>query len=224
MTKKHGPFGYVYKRVLPAVILSFSAALSLAQEYTLNPELLRLSKSQAQLDLSAFAKSGDFLNLGLNNPEELRAAALGDPIKEFLVPLEKLQQFESDQNPLDLLQDTGKVTYPVVVGQDAKSSITLQWLDQKWATQSSGDPEYIRLMTSIRSDLAKLKNRNKADYFEVKVPALKVYFVGELDNGKLMLTPIRQDTRFKLSKGRSLPAEQAFKAIAPEAKKREPSS
>jgi hypothetical protein len=62
------------------------------------------------------------------------------------------------------------------------------------------------------------EGRSADHYFEVKVPALNLGFVGTRKEGRLFLTPLFDVPRFQLKRGATLPAEEVFKAIQPAAR------
>lgn len=158
------------------------------------------------------------LQLGFETKEEVRTAKLDVPLPEFMVRLDELQKFKEGEDPSKILHSTGRLTFPLLVQGAPRSSVTLERREKGWEAVSYGAPNHIRLLAEERARLMKNEGRSAGDYFEVKVPALNLGFVGSRKEGRLFLTPLFDVPRFQLKKGATLPAEEVFKAIQPAAR------
>lgn len=61
--------------------------------------------------------------------------------------------------------------------------------------------------------LAQQEGRPPADYFEVRVPALNVTFIGRRRGAGVFLSPVIDHAGFRFQKGQTLPADQALAAM-----------
>jgi hypothetical protein len=155
----------------------------------------------------------NFADLGFASPEEVRSATLGEPFGEFMIRLDRLREYQSGANAAALLTATGRLTYPVLVGEQMRSSLTVGRGDGGWASVAFGAPKYSRALSEVRDRLRREDGRPAGDYFEVRVPALNVSFVGRQGDQGLALTPILDDPRFGFVRGQTLPAARALAAM-----------
>jgi hypothetical protein len=170
----------------------------------------------AQAALRTFTRlvnEDNYRDLGFDNPKEIRSATLGVSMPEYLIRLDELRSYQSGQDPAPLLHATGRVTLFVLVGGVTRSSIALSLQGQTWEPVGYGSPQYGRSLDSARTQLATREGRSAAEYFEVRVAALNVTFVGAYQGGQLFLTPVRPDQRFGFESGSTLPAGDALKAM-----------
>jgi hypothetical protein len=157
--------------------------------------------------------------LGFRDPRELDQAVVGVPIREYIIPLDRLKEFEpSTTNPESLLNSTNRVTMPVLVNQSARSAITLEMVEGKWTAVSYGGSNFVSELTTLRSELALRDDNPESEYFEVKVPALNVVLLGSQRNGDIFLTSLLDDDRFGLRRGESLPAAALLERLLPAAR------
>lgn len=206
------------KRILVTcfLIVAFAAPAPGQQAPTAYPQDRQGADSVAREALETFGllvNEQNFRDLGFESPDEVRTAALGEPFQQFMVPLDRLREYQADQETTAILTATGLLTYPVLVGENVRSSLAVGRGDEGWSAQSYGGPQYIRLLAEARSRLSREESRPPAEYFEVRVPALNVSFVGSRGEQGVVLTPVLDDARFGFVRGESLPAERALSAL-----------
>ena len=151
--------------------------------------------------------------MGFDSPEQVRSATLGPLLEDFMVRLDELRKYESGKDPGPLLQRTGRATFPVLVQDRTRSSVTLASESGRWTAVSFGAPKYARALSEVRSQLSQQEGKPPSDYFEVRVPALNVTFIGRRRDGRILLSPVVEDPRFGFKRGQTLPAEEAFAAM-----------
>lgn len=198
------------------VIAILAAPAAGQQATTYGPQDRQGADSVAREALRTFDQlvtERNFRELGFESPDEVRTAALGEPFQQFVVPLDRLREYQAGQETTAILTATGLLTYPVLVGENVRSSLAVGRGEEGWSAQSYGGPQYIRLLTEERSRLSREESRPPAEYFEVRVPALNVNFVGSRGEQGVVLTPVLDDARFGFVRGESLPAERALSAL-----------
>ncbi len=160
----------------------------------------------------------NYEELGFESRNELGSATLGTPIEEFMIGLDELRAYEPDQRGLVAISPTRRLTYPVLVGDNLRSSLTVGRGEEGWAAMSFGAPSYSQLLSAARESLSKGDSRQATDCFEIRVPALNVSFVAKREGGGLVLTPLLDDSRFGFERGSALPLKRVLEALAPVAR------
>lgn len=206
------------RKTLIALLLASLAALPCAaQTAAVDASTMREATAEAERALQSLTRlvtKDNQRQMGFESLEEVRAAKLGLPVHEFFIRLDELQKYEPGQDPAKLLRGTGQVTFPVVVQERTRSSVTLRRLDNRWEAAAFGAPSYTRLLEETRTQLAKGDGRSPAEYFEVKIPALNLSFLGSrAGDGRLLLAPLLDTPRFGFRKGVAQPAEEVLKAV-----------
>jgi hypothetical protein len=182
---------------------------------------MRVATQTAQNGLVSFAQlvtADNFRAMGFTRPDEVRSAVLGPPLPEFMVRLDELRAFQRGQDPGALLHPNNRVTFPVRVANATRTALTVERRGTGWSVASYGAARYGPLLDGTRERLARQDNRDPSDYFEVRVPALNVSFVGARRDSRIALTPVMNDARFGFRAGTTLPAEDALLAMGPAAR------
>jgi hypothetical protein len=167
---------------------------------------------------AALVTKENFKAMGFDNPDQVRTARVGTPVEQFTIGLDDLQRYEPGADLSGLLHRTERLTYPVLVQGRTRSSLTLRRQDNRWEVESFGSPNYARLLNELRGRLVAESNRSPLEYFEVRVPALNVAFLGHVQDGGLFLTPVFDTPRFEFKRGVTLSAEEVMTAIVPAAR------
>ncbi|HEX5758339.1 MAG TPA: hypothetical protein VF121_04035 [Thermoanaerobaculia bacterium] len=205
------------RRLLSFLLCASCAAAATAQRPTVYGDDERKSAAavagEALQTFGRLVNERNYAELGFVSPDEPRSATLGEPIQEFMIRLDRLREYGSGQDTAGILTATDRLTYPVLVGEETRSSLTVGGGERGWAALSFGAPKYSRLLTEVRDRLSREEKRPAADYFEVRVPALNVSFVARQAGQSLALTPILDDPRFGFVRGQTLPAERALAAM-----------
>jgi hypothetical protein len=156
--------------------------------------------------------------LGFATPAQADKAGLGMPFREYLVGLNDLAAWTTAGDAAKLLRGGDEYTFPVLVGEDVRSSISVARIDAAWKPVSFGSPGRARTISEVRAASAR-DGKAAASFSLVVVPALYVQFLGRLEGGRLLLTPLRDDQSVEFKKGAELPAEVVFGKLAPLARK-----
>ena len=159
----------------------------------------------------------NYKEMGFDNLADLKVAKLGTPIEDYMVPLDKLANYKTSVSPADILTKTNKINYPVLVNDQAKSSITISMTNGKWGPVAFGGSKMIKL---ISEGLQKTKQSGVAatSCFTVRIPALNLYFIGYKSSDNLVLVPLFDDVSLGLKFGESINADKVFSLISPIAK------
>ncbi len=155
---------------------------------------------------------------------------LGKPFPIVRIDFGKLLAFRPDKAPTTLLVPTNEFIYPVTVDGKIRSSLTVTKVrpDHKtgkaWRTTVYGRAGVIQLLDETVKIGAFSPMR-----FLATIPELNRYFLGDIKDGKFIITPIGPAPHFKEKEGTPLmqgkistplPAERVFEELVPEAKRR----
>ena len=146
--------------------------------------------------------------MGFNSLEEVKNAQLAEPLPIFHVALDKLKGYQGDQDPNGLLTASPETIYPVAVGGQVRSSVTLVKKDNSYTAASFGNAAIVQALTRYRT-------ANTPGAFAVRIPALGIYMLGNRIENRLVLTPIVEDSRLPFRPGVAVPAEEVWKAVGP---------
>jgi hypothetical protein len=162
----------------------------------------------------------NFKAMGFESLDEVKAAALGEPLALFYVRLDQLREFQPGTDPNTLLTDVGQMIYPVTVREQTRSSIVVAKTEETWKAVRFGGPNLIKAVAEVRKGSPPSTTAAPAvsASFLVEVPALKVYFLGSRSDQRLTLTPLLDDPTVKFKAGVPMPAEEALGALVPIAK------
>jgi hypothetical protein len=167
--------------------------------------------------LRKLADGDNYSSMGFESAGEAGQAELGEPLVLFYVRLDELRKFRPEVAPISLLKGGAKVQYPVVVGGQVRSSITLDNNGRGWDAVSYGGGKAARAVQTVRSGLAKSGDQLKPPYFLVDVLALGLSFIGALQGDKLLLVPVHEDRQARWKPGTPLAADRVFTELVRDA-------
>lgn len=200
------------------IILLMFVSQTSAQQASIKVEELRPAASQALETFGKIVNEQNFMRMGFKSAEEVKTAQLGAPFQEFMVKLNRLQRYEPGEDPNQLL-DGGHIAYiPVNVQTETRSSIMMVRDKDQWKAVSYGSANLVKLLASLRSRLIRNTDLPISSFFAVRIPALKLYFIGYRKNQQLMLTPILDNAEYKFKSGTPILGEEVFKTLLPYAK------
>lgn len=157
-----------------------------------------------------------YKKLGFESAEEADRARLEAPMRILMVRLDQLREYRPGTKISEMLEDTHEVRYPISVDGQVRTSVVMHQIEGKWQVAKFGRPALTQAVTAV---VRKHVARTPAEgLFEVKIPALNLYFVGWEAESSLMLTATMDDSRFDLKQGEELDAKQLFTRIAPYAR------
>jgi hypothetical protein len=152
----------------------------------------------------------NFRQMGFDKPEDVRAARLDRPLRQFQVPLDRLRSYAPGSDPAGLLTGGDSLLYPILVGTEVKSSIVLEGGPTGWRASSFGGPRFARFVAAART-----QGGAGAGEFVVRVPALNLFFLGQRSGSDLVLVPLLDDARLPLKTGARVPAKEVFDRLVP---------
>ena len=158
--------------------------------------------------LRALVTEQNYKNLGFDSVSEVKNAALGAPLPVYEIGLDRLKGYEAGQDGNALLTPTEEILYPVAVGGETRSSVSVVKKERGYVPSSFGK-------ASIAKGLARFRGQDTAATFAVHIPILGLYFLGRRIEGRLMVTPVVESTRPPLRAGAIVPIEEIVKAIGP---------
>jgi hypothetical protein len=164
--------------------------------------------SNALATLRKLVTEQNFKSMGFNSLDEVKSAQLSDPLPMSNFGLDRLKNYQAGQDANTLLSPSTETIYPVTLGGEVRSSVTLVKKDSGYAVASFGNAEVVKSLTRYR-------NANTPGAFVVRIPTLGIYMLGSRVGNRLMLTPIVEDTRLPFRPGVAVPADDVLKALAP---------
>jgi hypothetical protein len=147
----------------------------------------------------------NYREMGFDSRDDVSRAGIGEPWSMFNIGLDQLKRYQPNADVNALLAPSADTIFPVTVNGQVKSSITVTKGEGGYKASSFGNAPVVKELS---------KHRQSAGSFVVRVPALNMYYVGSRVEGRLMLTPIIDDTRLKFQAGVAVPAEQLLEQLA----------
>lgn len=169
--------------------------------------------------LAELAKGDNAARMGFAAPGDAEKSELAAPLSDFIVGLDDLRSWQPGTDPMSLLRPTGLVVYPVTTGGAVRSSVTLKKQDSAWQAVAFGAPAQSQAVAGARASVADKAKVAENKTFQVRIPAYNLVFVGYVDSGRLMLTPVVDTQRYGLSAGVAIAADQVFARIKPDAER-----
>ncbi|MBN1210357.1 MAG: hypothetical protein JXB05_36225 [Myxococcaceae bacterium] len=154
--------------------------------------------------------------LGFDTVEEARSGKLGEPIPVFMIRLDSLKSYRGEE-PGRLLMDTQRFVYPVQVAGEVRTAVEVRQVDGRWETARIGAAQKIRALDKNRRAVERSTGALPTDFFEVRIPALNMIFLGHHDAEGLMLTPLVDDASLQLQAGRPELASKVLASLVPAA-------
>jgi hypothetical protein len=172
--------------------------------------------SRTVQELPKLVNAGNHRALGFNSVDEARSGKLGEPIPVFMIRLDSLKSYRGEE-PGRLLVDTQRFVYPVQVASEVRTAVEVRNVNGKWETARIGAAQKIRAMDKNRRAVERSTGALSTDFFEVRIPALNMIFLGHHDAEGLMLTPLVDDASQQLQAGRSELASKVLARLVPAA-------
>ena len=189
------------------------------------PAISKLKSSAAEsqpaatsglVEFKRLVNSTNFRSYGFQSVEEAASATLGQPAVAFLVRLDQLRDYQASTDATRLLTGADKVFYPVMAGNQVRSSIVVIKGSAGWKATSFGGPQFIQRLMQARESVTP-----GTPTMEIEVLALSAFFLGELRAGRsgagdsLYLTPLASQPELNLKVGVADQASRIFAQLAP---------
>ena len=205
---------YACAAVLAMMVVMQSTSASAAE----SPQAATEEAQRSLAALQEITTEQTYKGLGFESPEEVKSATLGSPLQVFTVRLDALRDYQPQTDPNSLLVDSHQIIYPVIVGGQQRSSMTMRELDGKWQVASFGKPTLTKALVQTRQRHIESTKVPIESVFVVNIPALNLHFIGRRDGSALLLTPLASDPSLKVEEGQSIEAQAVFNTLAPRAR------
>jgi hypothetical protein len=192
-----------------ALLLVFAAGCRKEEQATAPPPPATQAQEAASSAIRTFQQlvtEQNYRSLGFESVDEVKTAALGQPLTVSTIGLEQLKAYRQGTDVNSLLTPSPDALYPVTANGQVRSSVTITKVEGGYRASSFGNAEIIKALS---------KYREATTAFAVRVPALNLYYLAQRADNKLLLTPIADDTRLKLSIGKAVPAEDVLNQLVP---------
>lgn len=201
------------KILLTALLLTLGSSTAASAQ----PQDVRTAQAERTLqELSQLVNKENHRSMGFESVDEARSGKLGEPIPVFMIRLDHLQQYRGE-DPGRLLTDIQRAVYPVQVAGEVRTTVELQAVNGRWETTRIGGARKIRAIEQHRRSAMRASGMQTSDFFEVRIPALNMVFLGHHDAEGLMLTPLVDDASLQLQAGRPEQASRVLSRLVPQA-------
>ena len=189
----------------PAITLA--AQIPPAWPGPVGPDPLTAAKN-ALVELRALAAGGGERILGIS-AASAAAATLGQPMRAYTVPVERLRAHAPGQATAPLVVATQSYVYPVVTGGQEVTTIEVSEIGGRWVGHAYGRASLARSIAAYRTaPTDKL----------IFVPSANELFIGKGEGEQLRVTPISTSTKLGLVEGREITGAAAAQQLVPEAR------
>jgi len=161
--------------------------------------------------LQQFVTASNYQAMGFASAGEVKGAQLGSPLNLYNIGLDALRSYETSTDVNKLLVLSNESVYPVTVGGEVKSSVSIVKLENGYQVSSFGNAKAI-------ASLARFRQAAPSDEFIVRVPALNIQFLGRRLEGRVLLVPTMEDSRLKVAVGEAVPLDVVLGQLVPLAK------
>lgn len=153
-------------------------------------------------------------DLGFRSQAEIAQARLGIPIPESRVSLADLEGYAPGTAPRTLLKPTGRLIYPILVGEAARSSVIVAERGNRWSVVAIGFAPTAEALQRVRARAAAgPPTHDVHDYALIDVPALSMKFLGRLEGTGVELIPLFDVPRYGFKSGKRTAAPAAFQKM-----------
>ena len=148
----------------------------------------------------------NYKSLGFETVDEVKQARLGQPMEVYYLGLERMKSYQAGEDPNNLLTPSAELIYPVTVGGDVRTGVTIVHKEQGYESSSFGNADIVKRLAGYR---------RSAKEFAVRIPAFNLYFVGRPVNSHVLLVPIANNPRLKAQAGEATPLEVVVDQLRP---------
>ncbi|MDQ1353788.1 MAG: hypothetical protein QG657_4095 [Acidobacteriota bacterium] len=144
--------------------------------------------------------------------EEAAQTTRGEKLKVYEISFIKLGKFKAGDNAKALLIHNNEIVYPIYVGNELKTALSVRKVKNEWQTASMGSGE-IQFLEKIRKEHAQANKLNLKSYYIVRVGALYMSFLGYDKGNEMVLIPTHESQDTQLVVGKEMPADDVFTRI-----------
>lgn len=173
-----------------------------------------LALRDSMATLRALVNDDNAQAMGFRSPKEAEAATPGVPIPLLMIQLDDLRRYQPGSDARALFKNHHQHLVPLSVGDEVRSSITLERKAQRISAISYGSPNLVRSLDSVRQQLTRQLSIAEEQFYAVHVAALREYFIGyDNSEGQVMMVPTRDHKKLNLHAGRALTADEVLNAL-----------
>jgi hypothetical protein len=198
-------------KILATLIIVFGVTA------TVHAQPLDARATQAARGLGALPdliNAANYKTMGFDSVAEVASAKLGDAIPVFMVRLDQLRRYTGEDGSR-LLVDLQTFVYPVHVAGQVRTAVEVRLVNGTWETARIGGAQRIRAIDKHRKAVMKSTRMAMSDFFEVRIPAVRLTFLGHHDAAGLKLTPLSDEPSLRLVAGTPEAAEQILARLVP---------
>lgn len=143
---------------------------------------------------------------------------LGAPLRDYIIGLNSLKAWDG-KDPSRLLKPTNRFVYPIIMGGEVKSQVTLSERSGSWQPVEFSNSTLSQATSETRE-----KIRNNAPgaaavpSIQVRIPAMNATFLAQQENGDLTLTAVQSLPEYGIESGQSASARSVLLKLQPFAK------
>src|SRR5258707_1065019 len=100
--------------------------------------------SQGLTTSKQMVNASNYKGLGFNSVQDAASATLGDPLTIYRIGLDQLKGFKRGDDPQKLLVDDKRILYPILVNNQAASSISVEGKNDGWRATDFGNANLIK--------------------------------------------------------------------------------
>jgi len=129
----------------------------------------------------------NFAKMGFQTFAEVSTATFGDPIRRYIVRVDKLVAFQRGTDPASVIEDTRQWVYPVMAGREVRAMVIIAWrAPGGWKAISFGDQGLARVLFNTRAAISSERHPPRPDlYFLVDALAANRKFLAIRTDGGL---------------------------------------
>lgn len=141
--------------------------------------------------------------------EEAAQTTRGQKLKVYEISFIKLGKFRAGDNAKKLLIHNNEIVYPIYVGNELKTAISVRKTKNEWEMVSMGSGD-IQFLEEVRKAHSQANNINIKSYYIVRVGALYLSFLGYDKGNDMVLIPTHESMDIQWEIGKAMPADELF--------------
>jgi len=129
----------------------------------------------------------NYAELGFDTPQQAKVVTPGRPMRIATLQLDRLARYNPGDDISALLSDDAETLYPLMIGNDVKSSFTIAGAGHDFTASRFGDAT---IAVRLASPQTVCGATVVPDEFIIHVPVFGLYLVAGNSGGNLMLTSV----------------------------------
>lgn len=167
-------------------------------------------------DLANLVATGGGTKRGFSSAAEVTSSALADGLPVSFVGLNSLTAFKPGADSKGLATDTHQILYPISVGNDVRSSVTVQQgQDGKWQAVRFGRATIAKTSHSALLKAKAAATVDSGSLSLIEIPTVHAYLLSYQNKGTQVVTPLVDIPGTSYKAGEPQPAAEVFAALQP---------